>query len=186
MLKRTEVGSTALETRDRTLSVKQRVVLRMVNGDASRSELEKIFPDHGAETIKFLLDGGYVEPASVHVDVSVSVTVTSTSSAPAREQYVESLPEQHTTEQDITSVYVQVSSKNLAAFRMYLFDLIERCVAFHGPEVANAWRNRARYAQDHEALNVLAIDLVSWLRETSSVEFAQRIESRISEFLNSA
>jgi hypothetical protein len=182
MLKRTEVGSTALETRDRTLSVKQRVLLRMVNGENTRSELEKIFPDHGAETIMFLLDGGYIEPVVVRVEVAVTVTTT----APVHEQYLESMPEQSSTGQEVASVYVQVSSKNLAAFRMYLFDLIERCVAFHGPEVANAWRNRARYAQDHESLNVLAIDLVSWLRETSSVEFAQRIEGRISEFLNSA
>ncbi len=104
----------------------------------------------------------------------------------AREQYVESVYEQPTiTENDIVSVYAKVSSKNLAAFRMYLFDLIERCVAFHGPEVANAWRNRARYAQDFESLNVLAIDLVSWLQDTSSVEFAQRVKSRIDEFVNS-
>jgi len=180
MLKRTELGNAVLETRDRTLSVKQRVLLRMVNEENTRSELERIFPDHGAETIVFLIDGGYVEPVVVQVEVTV------TTSASAREQYVESVYEQPTTtENDVVSVYAQVSSKNLAAFRMYLFDLIERCVAFHGPEVANAWRNRARYAQDYESLNVLAIDLVSWLRDTSSVEFAQRVENRISEFVNS-
>lgn len=180
MLKRTEMGDTALETRDRTLSVKQRVLLRMVNESNTRSELEKIFPDHGAETIVFLIEGGYIEPVVAQVEVSA------TTSAPAREQYVESVYQQPTTtEHDVVSVYAQVSSKNLAAFRMYLFDLIERCVAFHGPEVANAWRNRARYAQDYESLNVLAIDLVSWLRDTSSVEFAQRVETRISEFVNS-
>jgi len=178
MLKRTEVGNKLLETRDRSLSVKQRVILRMVNGEVSRSGLEKLFPDHATETISILIEGGYVEP--------VQVEVTVTTPAPAREQYVESVHQAPTTsEHDVVSVYAQVSSKNLAAFRMYLFDLIERCVAFHGPEVANAWRNRARYAQDYESLNVLAIDLVSWLRDTSSVEFAQRVESRISEFVNS-
>jgi len=180
MLKRTELGNTALETRDRTLSVKQRVLLRMVNEENTRSELERIFPDHGAETILFLLDEGYIEPCVELFEASAA------NPAPVREQYVESVYEQPTTtEQDVVSVYAQVSSKNLAAFRMYLFDLIERCVAFHGPEVANAWRNRARYAQDYESLHVLAIDLVSWLRDTSSVEFAQRVENRISEFVNS-
>ncbi len=180
MLKRTEIGNTLLETRDRTLSVKQRVLLRMVNGENTRSELEKLFPDHGAETIRFLLEKGYIEPVVVHVEAAA------THHAPAREQYVESVPDQASVaEIEVTSVYAQVSSKNLAAFRMYLFDLIERCVAFHGPEVANSWRNRARYAQDYESLNVLAIDLVSWLRETSSIEFAMRVESRINEFVNS-
>jgi len=180
MLKRTELGNTALETRDRSLSVKQRVLLRMVNEENTRSELERVFPEHGAEAILFLIEGGYVESVVVQVEVSVTI------SAPAREQYVESVYQRPaTTEHDVVSVYAKVSSKNLAAFRMYLFDLIERCVAFHGPEVANAWRNRARYAQDYESLNVLAIDLVSWLRDTSTAEFAQRVESRISEFVNS-
>jgi hypothetical protein len=152
----------------------------MVNEENTRSELEKLFPDHGAETILLLLDGGYIESCVALLDVSA------TTSKPAREQYVESVHQRPaTTEHDVVSVYAKVSSKNLAAFRMYLFDLIERCVAFHGPEVANAWRNRARYAQDYESLNVLAIDLVSWLRDTSSDEFAQRVESRISEFVNS-
>lgn len=175
MVVRTELGQSVLESRDRVLGAKERAVLLMANGDHARSYLEALFDGDGHQIVNKLIEQGYVQPKHHRHQHAVHQPRTSSTTHPgqppaaaaASAYQAPTAPRRH--------------HKTPASFRMYLFDLIERSVAPHGPEVAAHWRERTREAQDLESLKTLGDDFVLWLEQKGSTDYAEQVAERIRE-----
>lgn len=173
MVVRTELGQSVLESRDRTLGVRERAVLLMANGEHERPYLEGLFAGDGLQIVNRLVEKGYVRPSHhrhQHSSHQPRTQATTHPGQPALEvpsYRAPTAPRRH--------------HKTPAAFRMYLFDLIERSAAPYGNEAANHWRERMRDAQDVDVLKILGDSFVLWLEQHGAGEFAEQVAERIRE-----
>lgn len=176
ILYKTEKARAELMPGVRSLPLRERSLLLLVDGSRTAPELKSMYDGLAEPLVEKLLSDGFLtfqsgvpvlKAAKPVARVQASVSVAPPAAEPASDGDAES-PQ---------------GKRSLAAARMFLFDMTERIFARREPELAECFRTALRDAKDRESMLVVSTKMSAILTTMGAPERAQTIQMQIETLL---
>lgn len=176
LLQRTEKARHELSPGVRTLSLRERSLLLLVDGKPL-PDLQAMYHGVGAQIVENLIRQGYLAAPG-----------------PARAQAAPSgglatLPPEHHAEPpglQATGTAPGDAHRSVAGARMYLFDTCERLFARRDPVLAQHFRDALRAARDVESMLDVGHAMIEEVELTAGAERADTLRERLDQLLPAA
>ncbi|WP_341904878.1 hypothetical protein [Polaromonas sp. YR568] len=177
-LQKSEKAKTEIASKTRTLTLRERSALFLVDGVRTRAQIQDQLQDDGSILEKLLVEGYLIppEPGAVPATPALAVAspaiATTTSAASANETL---RPQGDNFD----------GKRSLATTRMFLFDICERMFARKDPDMAARLRERLRDARDRASMLIVSQDILASVEAVAGAERADGLSERIAMLLPS-
>lgn len=165
LLQRTEKARLELKPGIRTLSLKERSILLLADGQKSLRDLHPLFNGEVEPIVLNLVRTGYLEQVAARA-APVSSPAAESASPPLR-----------------VAADQFGGRRSLATTRMFLFDLCERMFVRHDPQLAARFHDALREATERATMLAVARAMIGEIERVAGAERADSISQRIALLL---
>jgi len=173
VLYRTDKAHAEFRPGVRSLGLRERTLLLLVDGRRTSSELTVMFDGLAEPLVQKMLQDGFLSfdratPAVLPKDSRPGLA------QEARPAEVDAWPQTLSGTAETAS-----ARRSLAAARMFLFDMSERMFARREPELADRFRMALRDAKDRESMLLVSTDMIATVESMDASERAETIRQQI-------
>lgn len=160
LIQRTGKGTSELRSRERSLGLRERGALFLLDRPRPLADLATHLADASAAIVQSLLASGHVEVLRVDVPVEAQVPASPEPTVEAAE-----------------------ARRSVAAARMFLFDLCERLLVRSDPASAREFRDALREARDAGSMLDVAQAMLAHIEHVAGAERAATVHEQLAALL---
>ncbi len=179
-LQKSEKAKTEIASKTRTLTLRERSALFLVDGVKTRAQIQDQLQDDGSILEKLLVEGYLIPPERGTVPAAPAPALAVASPDIVITTSVASANEPLRPQGDNFD-----GKRSLATTRMFLFDICERMFARKDPDMAARLRERLRDARDRASMLIVSQDILASVEAVAGAERADGLSERIAMLLPS-